>query len=198
VEADFAVELGADDETLELPWTTNDGPRYHDLKRHPELLLEVEEVGRVPELREFLTAINSSDGILETAKCDAWSSAELTPEEDIFGAAHKFCCYVDLLFSQENSRFSFSEHEQLATRITQLLKRVPEIPAAAELIIRRCFYHLTERLRDGFYVTLYLFGYGDDELQARQRWGLALKLAENAIRQISAEGKDSQAHLHKC
>ena len=35
----------------------------------------------------------------------------------------------------------------------------------------------------GALITLYLFGYGDDEAQARQRWAIALKLAENAIRQ---------------
>src|SRR5260370_19887885 len=36
VEADFAVELGADDETLELPWAAADGGlRYYDLKRQP-------------------------------------------------------------------------------------------------------------------------------------------------------------------
>ena len=40
-------------------------------------------------------------------------------------------------------------------------------------------------MRDGFYITFYLFGYGDDEAQARQRWSIALKLLENVIRQIS-------------
>ena len=184
MEADFAVELGADDETLELPWAAADGgPRYYDLKRQPELLLQVEEARRTAELGEFLAVMNSPGGILETAKCDTWSSTEINPEEEIFGAAYKFCSYVDLLFSQETSRCSFAEHEQFAKRITQLLKRVPEIPAAAELLVRRCFYHAGGEIRDGFYITLYLFGYGDDEVQARQRWAIGLKLAENAIRQ---------------
>ena len=184
MEADFAVELGADDETLELPWAADDGgPRYYDLKRQPELLLELEEARRAPELAEFLAAMNSPAGILETAKCDTWSSTEINPEEEIFGAAYKFGSYVDMLFSQETSRCSFAEHEQFAKRITQLLKRVPEIPAAAELLIRRCFYHVGGETREGFYITFYLFGYGDDEAQARQRWAIALKLVENAIRQ---------------
>ena len=95
----------------------------------------------MPELGEFLAAMNSPAGILETAKCDTWSSTEINPEEEIFGAAYKFCSYVDLLFSRRASRCSFAEHEQFAKRVTQLLKRVPEIPAAAELLIRRCFYH---------------------------------------------------------
>lgn len=187
MEADFAVELGADDETLELPWAANDdgGPRYYDLKRQPELLLKVEEAGRVPELAEFLAAMNSPAGILETAKCDAWSSPEINPEEEIFGATCKFGSYIDLLFSQEPSRCSFVEHEQFVKRVTQLLKRVPEIPAAAELLIRRCFYHGADETQEGFYITLYLFGYGDDEAQARQRWAIALKVVENAIRQVS-------------
>jgi hypothetical protein len=190
VEADFAVELGADDETLEFPWVAAEGgPRYYDLRCQPELLLEIEEARRVPELGEFLAVINSPGGILETAKCDAWSSTEINPEEEIFGAAWKFGSYVDLLLLQEDSRFSFAAHEQLAKRVTQLLKRVPEISAAAELLIRRCFYHVEGSIRDGFYVTLYLFGYGDNQSQARQRWAIALKLVENAIRQISAEGR---------
>ncbi len=187
MEADFAVELGAGDETLEFPWAAADGGlRYYDLKHQPELLLEIDEARRVPELGEFLAAINSPVCILETAKCDSWASTEINPDEEIFGAAWKSGSYVDLLFSQESPRFSFAEHEQLARRITELLKRVPEIPAAAELIIRRCFYHTSPAMRDGFYITCYLFGYGDDETQARQRWAIALKLVENAIRQISA------------
>jgi hypothetical protein len=186
VEADFAVELGVDDETLELPWAAADGgPRYYDLKRHPELLLHLAEAVRVPELAEFLVAMNSLTSVLETAKCDTWLSTEINPEEEIFGVTNKFCCYVDVLFSREAHRYSFVEHEQFAKRITQVLKHVPEIPAAVELLIRRGFYHVADEIREGFYITFYLFGYGDDEAQARQRWAIALKLAENAIRQES-------------
>jgi hypothetical protein len=188
VEADFAVELGQDDETLEVPWAAEDlGLRYYNLKRQPELLLEIEEARRVPELGEFLAAVNAPASVLETAKCDAWAGAPIDPHEEIFGATCKFASYVDLLFSQEGSRSSFAEHEQLARRITQLLGRAPEIPAAGELIIRRCFYHSAEGMRDGFYFTFYLFGYGDDDPQARERWSIAVKLLENVIRQVSAE-----------
>jgi hypothetical protein len=187
VEAYFAVELGADDEVLDLPWASADSAvRYYDLKRHPDLLIYVKEAQRLAALGEFLTAINSSASILETAKCDAWHTTEMQPEEEIFGANCKFGSYIDLLFSDEPRRFSFSEHEQMATRLTQLLRRVPEIPAAAEFLVRRCHYHHEEETRDGFYITFYLFGYGDDEPQAQQRWAIGLKLVENAIRQISA------------
>jgi hypothetical protein len=189
VEADFAVELGADDETLEVPWASADGPHYYDLKHYPELLAHVEETQRVPELGEFLAAMNAASSVLETAKCDAWTSSEISAEEEIFGAACKFGSYVDLLFSAEELRFSFPAHEQLVQRVTQLLKRVPEIPAAAAFLIRRCYFHQGDEICDGFYITFYLFGYADDQEHAQAQWTIGLKLVENAIRQISVSWK---------
>ena len=126
MEADFAVELGADDEVLDLPWAApGSAVRYYDLKRQPDLLLYVEEAQRVPALGEFLTAINSPASIFETAKCDASHTTEMKPEEEIFGANCKFVSYIDLLFSDQPKRFSFPEHEQMVARLTQLLRRVP-------------------------------------------------------------------------
>ena len=187
MEADFAVELGADDETLEIPWSAHGGhPRYYDLKHQPEMLCALEEIQRVPELAGFLRAVNSAAGGLESAKCDVWWSAELNPEEEIFGASQKFGGYVDLLFSNESARVSFHECESFAKRVVELLKAVPEIPAAAELLIRRCFRHETAETREGFYITCYVFGYGEDESQARQRWAIGIELVANAIRQVEA------------
>jgi len=193
MQADFAVELGADDETLELPWAAaSGGPHYYDVKRHPELLVKVAEAQSSQEMRQFLCAVNAPAGTLETAKCDLWSSTEINPEEEIFGATHKFGSYVDLLFSDASSRFSFAQHEQLAKMLTGLLKPVPEIPAAAEFLIRRCYYHDEKGIRDGFYITFYMFGYGDDEVQSRQRWAIGLKLAENAIRSRCFSGAEAE------
>lgn len=186
MQADWAVELGSEDETLEVPWAAPDhGPRYLDLKRHPELLLEIDEARRELELGEFLAATNGTASFLETAKCDAWAGTEIQPKEETFGASHKFGSYVDLFFADDR-RYSFPEHERLAKRLSQLLRRVPEIPAAAEFLIRRCYFHYQEETRDGYYITFYLFGYGDEEGQARRQWAIGLKLVENAIRQLSA------------
>ena len=80
---------------------------------------------------------------------------------------------------------SFPEHEQWAKRLTELLKKAPEIPAAAEFLIRRCYYHVADGMHEGCYITFYVFGYGEDETHARQRWAIGLKLVENAIRQMS-------------
>jgi hypothetical protein len=193
VQADFAVELGAEDETLEMPWSARaGGPRYYDVKRHPELLVDIVEAQSAEEMRQFLSAVNAPTGTLETAKCDLWSSTEINTEEEIFGATHKFGSYVDLLFSDPSSRFSFAQHEQLAQMLTGFLRQAHEIPAAAEFLIRRCYYHDEKGIRDGFYITFYLFGYGDDQVQSRQRWAIGLKIAEDAIRSRCFLGAEAE------
>jgi hypothetical protein len=196
VQADFAVELGAEDETLEFPWSAGPGgPLYFDLKRHPDLLPNIEEATRLPELGAFLGSVNSPSGVLETAKCDAWLSSDINPEEEIFGATCKFGSYIDFVFSDPMKRYAFAEHEQFARRMTELLKRVPEIPASAEFLLRRCYYReeKLEHAREGFYFTFYLFGYGEEEEQARRRWAIALQLVENAIRQLYGNPAKSKA-----
>lgn len=185
VEVDYAIELGRDDETLEIPWTAPDGgPRYYSLKREPEALDHLEEAVRLAELRNFLIAVNSPASVLESAKCDAWATTELNPEEKIFAALWKFGAYVDLLFSDPSARFSFEAHENLLKNLTALLKRVPEISASAEFLLRRCYYHEGEAVREGFYVTFYLFGYGPNEANARQQWAIALNLVSSAVTQL--------------
>ncbi len=187
MQADYSIELGADEEVLELPWSAHDqGLQYYDLKHYPELLQQVQEAQRVQELGSFLAAINSPASIVETAKCDVWSSTNIDPEEEIFSAPVKYGSYIDLIFSEEPRRFSLPEHENLAMSLTNLLKRAPEISTAADFLIRRCYYHYpNERTEEGFYITFYLFGYDLDEVSARQRWAIGLKLVENAILQLS-------------
>jgi hypothetical protein len=185
VQADFAVELGPDDETLEFPWSDeSSGLRYFDLKRQPEWLSEIEEARAYPELAEFLRAMNGPTCLLETVKCDAWHTDKMNVEDEIFGAACKFGSYVDLVFANDSARFSFATIEGFASRLVSLLKKVPEIPSSAEFLVRRCFFR-SDEVREGFYMTFYLFGYGEDEQQCRQRWGIALTLVQNAILQLS-------------
>ncbi len=188
VEADFSVELSRDDAALEIPWAGEGALRYYDLKRHPECINALAESREYPELVPFLTFINSPASILESAKCDVWHSTDIGAEEDMFGASCKFGSYVDLLFSDNQLRYSLAEHERFAKRIVKLLKAVPDIPARAEFIIRRCYYH-PEGERDsrvGFFISCYVIGFGQDADQARRQWGIALQIVENAARQLSS------------
>jgi hypothetical protein len=199
MDADFSVELGADDDALEFPWASPDGSlRYYDLKHQPDLLLYISEATDYPELGRYLSSVNSEKSVFLTAKCDVWTEDKLSEAEEIYGAKTKLGCYIDHLFADaedgaEDRRFSFERHERLAERFVDLLGRVPPISAAVECTIRRCYYHLeNEPVRSGYYMTLYLFGYGDDASDARKRWGIGLDLLQNVVLQLSAEVRRGQ------
>ena len=188
MDADFSIELGREDSVLDFPWSDPAGRfAYVDLKRRPELMTQVGEAATFPELAEFLRAMNSTRSMVETAKCDAWATTELSAEEVIYDASHKFASYVDVVFSDIDPRISLAAHERFARNLVQLLGRTPQTPSGAEVCVRRC-YLWGSGVREGFYCTLYVSGYGDDEACARQNWRIGLKLMENAIVQLSAGG----------
>jgi len=182
MDADFSIELGREDPALDFPWTDPAGElAYLDLKRRPELMARIEEAEKFPELGEFLRAMNSARSMVETAKCDAWATRALSAEEEIYDATHKFASYVDVVFSKIDVRLflsrqsllrqSLSAHEQFARNLVELLRRAPETPSSAEVCVRRCYYGEEDGVREGFYCTLYVSGYGNDSASARQNWG---------------------------
>ena len=189
MQADYAVEAGRKDAALELPWKSEDAAtRYYDLKNHPEQIVLVPEASDCPELRVFLTRINAQGFRLETVKCDAWFTRDLAVEDEIFGSDGKFVSYVDIVFAGKEPRLSFEKHEGLAKRLCTLLKNAPEMPAAVEMVIRRCYFHSSGNpgeSESGFSITIYTAGFGDDEPQARKRWSIALTLLQHALVQVA-------------
>ena len=175
---DWAVELGADDPVLDFPWASQDGLRYYDLKSDPSLIDDLPEAQSSGELRKFLLRVNAVGFPLQTAKCDHWFTREISEEEEIFGAAAKYGSYVDLLFVDSQKQLSFGDHEEFAAKLCDLLKSAPEMPASAELMVRRCFYAGSG---DGYYFTLYVSGFGETEAQARQQWSIALTLVQHGL-----------------
>jgi len=197
MDADFSIELGQDDPVLDFPWNDPSGKlAYADVKRHPEFLDQIEEAQEFAELNEFLSILNSPRSMLETAKCDAWVTMDLSSEEEIYEAKHKSASYVDVVFAENDGdlsdggrpsiRQSFSAHEQLARELAELLRRAPVTLSSAEVCVRRCYFDRAGSTQEGFYCTTYVSGYGSDEPSARQHWGVALKLMSNAIKQLSA------------
>jgi hypothetical protein len=191
MDADWSVELGADDATLEFPWSSPDGSqRYIDLRRHPEQLPEIPEATRFPEIAEFLRAINQPQSSCLTAKCDVWLGEEIGEAETIYEASIKLCSYVDLVACDKAARLSFDRHERWARSAAHALSSDDALPVACEFIVRRCWFHrdaatesdavdaLTsedEPSIPGFYVTLYMSGYGNDESAARAAWAEGLR-----------------------
>lgn len=194
MDADYSVELGADDDALEFPWSAAEqNLRYYDLKNQPDLLLYISEAAHYTELGRFLAVINSPASALLTAKCDVWTDDELSEAESIYDAQTKLSSYIDHLFEEPSAgnhdpRFSFESHERFAQRLVELLSRVPPIPASIEAIVRRCYYHLADGGdRTGYYLTIYVTGYGEDASAARRSWSIALDLLKNALLQLSAQ-----------
>jgi hypothetical protein len=200
MDADFSIELGSDDPVLDFPWKDDAGRlSYVDIKRHPELIDQIAEAQQFPELKAFLCLINSSRTTLETAKCDAWATKELSAEEEIYDVSCKFESYVDILFSDAavslstpmrmGLRLSFGDHEQFARRLVELLRRAPDISSAAEACVRRCFFEHGDGTEEGFYFTVYVRGYGCDEATAQVSWEVGLRLVGNAVVQLAAAAK---------
>jgi hypothetical protein len=194
MDADYSVELGANDDVLDFPWSAPEhNLRYYNLKNQPDLLLYISEASEYQELGRYLAAVNSPASALLTAKCDVWTDEELGEAEAIYDANTKLACYVDHLFAgdsetTEDARFKFERHERFAQRVVELLSRVPPITAAIEVIIRRCYYRPDDsEERTGYYMTIYVSGYGSDVTDARQRWAIALDLLQNVLLQLSAE-----------
>jgi hypothetical protein len=189
MQAEYSVELGREDPALELPWQSEDGAsRYYDLKRNPELVLEIPEAARLSELSAFLSRVNAREFPLQSAKCDAWYSQEISAEEEIFGEAGKFVSYVDLVFTGDEPRLSLERHEALAKNLCELFKRAPEMSAEVDLVIRRCYFHPDDNPAEssnGFSITAYVSGFGSDEAEARRRWSIALTLLQHALVQVA-------------
>lgn len=199
---DWSVELGADDPVLEFPWGGGEEtspeeiapesasempspgkagtPRYYDLSADPNLVRHLPEAQSSTELRKFLLRMNAAGSPLQSAKCDHWFTQEISEEEEIFGSTCKFASYVDLLFTAAERQLVFADHEDYATRLCDLLKGAPEMPASAEIMVRRCFY-ADHPDHDGYYFTVYVSGFGETEAQARQRWSIALTLVQHAL-----------------
>jgi len=188
--AEWSVELGPNDPVLEIPWRSKDGSvRFLDLKRQPELLLEIPEACTYEELASFLDWANSPDSQIETAKCDVWSTREMDADDEVFGEAVKFSSYVDLFFASL-ARNSFPEYERFVQTLARMLRQAPDLSSAAQFIVRRCLDDRGgQKVSDGFYITVYLHGYGTDVQEARQRWAIGLTLAQNAMKQYLRSAK---------
>jgi hypothetical protein len=175
MDADWSVELGHDDPSLEFPWSSLDGaPGFVDLAQYLEAVREIPEAAQYPELARFLLELNGRSSPWLTAKCDVWIENELDEAEDVYDVNLKMCSYIDLVRRNESERFSFEQHEQWVKSASTTLSNIGPHPVACELIVRRCWYCASsssdDELVPGFYITLYLFGYGNDEAEARARW----------------------------
>jgi hypothetical protein len=180
MEACYSVELGADDAALELPWSDPDGHvRYFDTGSDAALVTEIPEAQIYPELQDFLLRANGEKSGFHSAKCDVWTTEELEYVDIVFNATMKFGGYVDLVFT-DRRRYGFEEHEVFAREFAKRVRMSDDIPATAELIVRR-LHEDRPGSDDAFYFTLYVFGFGNEHAEARGQWAHALSIVAEAL-----------------
>lgn len=181
MEADWSVELTADDPVIIVPWSAaSDAPRkckFVDLRLGPHLVDEIEEARPVPALRTALLLLNSEASPLLTVKCDTWESdtpvdpyeMDATPADATLSTGS----YIDLLARNSALRASFDRQERWLRSVAQALRAVPARAARVELILRRAQVDSVS----GYGVSWFVEGCGATPLRARQAWSEAFGLA---------------------
>jgi hypothetical protein len=181
MEADWSVELTADDPVIVVPWTaTSDDPRkceFVDLRRGAHLIDEIEETRRVPELRAALLLLNSAASPLWTVKCDFWESdtpmdpyeMDAAPTDTSLSAGS----YIDLLARDRALQASFDRQERWVRAVAETLRSVPAKAARVELVLRRAHVNHVA----GYGVSWFVEGCGATASRAWQAWSQALGLA---------------------
>jgi hypothetical protein len=189
LDADWSVELGADDPALEFPWSDPDGKlRYVDLREHPDHIGMLKETAREPELADALRLLNSSESVFATAKCDLWLDEDPVESERVYGAV-KFASYVDCVLAdpETTTRSNFGWHESVVKLAVEVAAG-EDVDGIIEYVVRRCFFHPPHRksnedyfLTPGLCVTMYASGFGENAATARAQWAEALQLASEAL-----------------
>ncbi|MGH9812586.1 MAG: hypothetical protein ACRD4T_05565 [Candidatus Acidiferrales bacterium] len=187
MQAAFYIELDEGDDRLEIPWADPNNPAncFYDLKAEPRQLERISEARNNAPLRRFLAALSAPDTLFATAKCDTWQTDEFSDDERAAfpQAQAKFASYVDLVFSRDEFNFNREYYEQLAQRLLPILTAAP-VAARAELCLRRCYFGAHKDW--GFYLTVFLYGYGCDATEAEKEWAAGLPALESALLRLSA------------
>jgi hypothetical protein len=178
MEADWSVELTADDPVIIVPWAaTSDDPRkreFVDLRLGAHLIDEIEEARPVPELRAALLLLNSARSPLWTVKCDTWESdtpmdpyeMDAAPADAILSAGS----YIDLLARDSGLQVSFDLQERWIRAVADTLRAVPARAARVELVLRRAQVNHVS----GYGVSWFVEGCGATTQGARRAWSEAL------------------------
>ncbi len=188
MDADYSVELGSEDPVLEFPWKSEDGNlQFIDLRAHPERITQVTEAREYPALISVLVKLNAGDSRFQTAKCDVWHDDQLDPAEDIYSATTKVSSYLDVLFADIrcDSISNFGLFEALAKRLTAMLDDEEQPLSAVEVVIRRLY--LRDTGETGYYMTVYVSGYGGDRIEAEGNWAVALDRLAGAFAELSSD-----------
>lgn len=198
MDADYSIELGPTAPALEIPWEDSEGlVRYVTLRQeHSSAGREFaqNEVKRLPEARQFpalgrfLVELNSPPSFWQTAKCDVWAN-EADAVENLYSLGFEQSCYIDMVLDGQmrTLRPSLKAHHRLASEIAQLLEADRAIAATAEIVVRRCYFHLSgkaDQSDEGYCLTLFLTAYGTSLPEAAECWERAMQFAADCLLKV--------------
>jgi hypothetical protein len=180
MEADWSVEMTADDPVIVVPWAAASDHRkciFVDLRLGARLIDEIEEARPVPALRAALLLLNSAASPLWTVKCDTWESdtpmdpyeMDAAPEDTTLSAGS----YIDLLAQDSALQTSLDRQERWVRAVTEALRAVPARAARVDLVLRPAQVNGVA----GYGVSWFVTGCGATTPCARQAWSEALGLA---------------------
>lgn len=181
MEADWEIEIDADAPVIDACWTG-----FVDLRRAPERVRELSEVGQLPALSDALVRLNSAHSPVWTAKCDVWSVADVDPfeldaPED--GALHTLACYIDLLPSVEQAWANPEMATAFCRDICVHLRAASLRSCRVELIVRSAVLSADS---GDLGITAYLAGCGATEASAlTQLEGALAVLADFVLAEAS-------------
>lgn len=172
MEADWSVEIGADEPYIDASW---DG--RIDLRASASMIHTLQEA-RHAALRNALLNLNSLQSGLFTTKCDIWTLAKNEIDPDEFGAEREtakigFASYIDIL-ERSSARFeSFVYHEALIRNLTAHLRQIELTNGRVDIVLRAA----ADGGRQGFGLTVYSAGCGADHAEAYAAWEAVLEVS---------------------
>jgi len=180
MEADWAVEVGSDLPSIDIPWEG-----FVDLRRIPSALLDIEEAVNHSALRQALITLNSSASPVLTSKCDFWTLASSEIDPDEFGAQAEdaltgYASYIDMLQCDRERLSSFEFHERWVRNLTHSLRTIALSNGRIELIIRPANIDSST----GYGVTIYATGCGADTTRSYSSWEAVLRAAVTATMKL--------------
>lgn len=176
MQSDWSVACGADDPTVVIPWTCEDGSiHYIDLRESPAMVDEISEAAQYPCVASALRRWNQPGSPLFTAKCDIWYyAADLFDADDLSEFAFAHGSYIDLLAARPDIFSDFAASELRLRGWSKVARSITLPEGRCEWTLRPARIFSGERYTDGFATTLYVWGYGASPQAAATAWSAAL------------------------
>lgn len=178
MEVEWSVAAGEDDPVIVVPWSDDAGVCvYVDLRACPDRIEQIAEACAWPELRTVLLLLNAPASGVWTAKCDAWELTEDEKALDFGPVAYGVGCYIDVIREQEALFASFEGQLTALQRVAAATLALASQDARADFVLRPA----QNGPAAGFATTVYVYGYGEQLQEARERWAQALGNVVRAI-----------------